>query len=94
MVMTSGVPLFVASKLLGKNVNFLRWGLQKNRFPFGCAVQTSVDPERWSYHVSPQGLAKYLGITVAEITELAEAFKEDKRQARTTKKGALNGLEN
>ena len=49
------VPTAVAARILGKSENFIRFGLQQGRLPFGSAVKTAKD--RWSYHISPLLLA-------------------------------------
>ena len=43
------VPTAVAARILGKSENFIRFGLQQGRLPFGSAVKTAKDP--WSYHM-------------------------------------------
>ena len=34
------VPTAVAARILGKSENFIRFGLQQGRLPFGSAVKT------------------------------------------------------
>lgn len=46
------------AKILNKSVQFVRIGLQKERFPFGTAV---LIDKQWSYHISPKLLAEYIG---------------------------------
>lgn len=53
-----------AAKLMDKSQQFVRIGLQRNRLPFGAAVQN--ESGRWSYHISPNKFYEYMGIK-AEI---------------------------
>ena len=69
------VPTVIAARLLGKSENFIRFGLQQGRLPFGSAVKTGKD--RWSYHVSPPLLAQYTGIPLGQIVSMVEEFGED-----------------
>lgn len=45
----------IAGKYLGKPAQFIRWGLQTGKLPFGVAVKT----KRWSYHISGKALVHY-----------------------------------
>ena len=74
--MPKKVPTAVAARLLGKSENFIRFGLQQGRLPFGSAVQTAK--ERWSYHISPILLANYTGVPLGQIMNLIEEYGEDK----------------
>ena len=49
-----------AAKMMDKSQQFVRIGLQRNRLPFGTAVQN--DSGRWSYHISPNKFFEYMGI--------------------------------
>ena len=64
------VPTAVAARILGKSENFIRFGLQQGRLPFGSAVKTAKD--RWSYHISPLLLANYSGVALGQIITLIE----------------------
>ena len=70
------VPTAVAARILGKSENFIRFGLQQGRLPFGSAVKTAKD--RWSYHISPLLLANYSGVALGQIITLIEEYGEDK----------------
>ena len=70
------VPTVIAARLLGKSEDFIRFGLQQVRLPFGSAVNTAKD--RWCYHISPLLLANYTGIPLGQIVRLIEDYGEDK----------------
>ncbi len=54
------VPVTVAAKYLDVNPQYLRIGLQRNRLPFGSAVQVSGREDgRWSYQISPGALINW-----------------------------------
>ena len=67
--MVKRVSTALAARIIDKAENYVRFGLQQQRLPFGTAVQTGVN--RWSYHISPKLLADYTGVTIEEIEELA-----------------------
>ena len=69
-----------AARLLDKCEDYVRWGLQQGRLPFGTAVQTA--PKRWSYHISPKLLADYTGLSVDEI--LRTCSQENEAQKKMT----------
>lgn len=47
------------AELLKKSEQWVRIGLQRERLPFGFAVQMSSE---WSYHISRHKVYEYLGI--------------------------------
>ena len=49
-----------ASKLMGVSPQFIRVGLQKEKLPFGYAVQISAN--RWTYFISKQKFLEHTGI--------------------------------
>lgn len=53
-----------AAELLGVSQQFLRIGLQQDKFPFGTAVKTS--PSRYTYYISADRLLAYLGAKLDE----------------------------
>ena len=63
--MVKRVSTALAARIIDKSEDFIRWGLQQGRLPFGTAVQTA--PKRWSSHVSPKLLSDYTGVSVEEI---------------------------
>lgn len=69
------VPTAVAARILGKAEDFIRFGLQQGRLPFGSAVKTGKD--RWSYHISPLLLANYSGMPLGRIVEMIEEAGDD-----------------
>ena len=69
------VPTLIAAKLLGKAEDFIRFGLQQGRLPFGMAVKTGKD--RWSYHISPKLLADYTGVPLGVIVNMIEEYGDN-----------------
>ncbi len=67
--MITRISTATAARVIDKAEDFIRFGLQQNRLPFGTAVQTG--PKRWSYHISPKLLADYSGLTVEEIARIS-----------------------
>ncbi len=59
---TKCVPPKVAAAMLGKGVMFVCMGLRNQRFPFGTAT-LGANGKRWSYHISPDKFAQYLGVS-------------------------------
>ena len=68
--MVKRISTATAAKLIDKAEDYIRFGLQQGRLPFGTAVQTGA--KRWSYHISPKLLADYTGATLAEIEAMCE----------------------
>ena len=50
-----------ASVLMGVSEQFLRVGLQQDKFPFGYAVKNKG---RWTYYISPTKFTEATGIRV------------------------------
>ena len=46
-----------AAAILGVTPQFLRLGLQQDRFPFGTAVKM----KRWAYYINPEKFYAYRG---------------------------------
>ncbi len=65
------VPCDLAAKILGKGIDFIRYGLQQKAFQFGVAVKTSSS---YTYHISPYLLSQYIGTSEPEI-EIEEETK-------------------
>ena len=76
--MVRKIPTAVAAKILGKGEDFIRFGLQQGRLDFGTAVKTGEN--RWSYHISPKGLAEYSGFPLMRIEQMVEEYGEDKEE--------------
>ena len=51
-----------AAKILGKSADFIRVGLQLNRFPFGTAVPPKKKGGRWNYIIIESSFLEYAGI--------------------------------
>lgn len=47
-----------AAERMNKSQQFIRIGLQRNAFPFGCAVKMS---SKWTYHISRKKFEEYMG---------------------------------
>lgn len=65
------VPVKVAAKLLDVSESYIRVGLQRNRLPFGTAVQ--ITDKKWTYQISPGLLQEYI-----EGKSLKNYFEENK----------------
>ena len=50
-----------AAKIMEKDVMFVRIGLQRGILPFGRAILTQTNPDRWSYHISRKKFEEYMG---------------------------------
>lgn len=55
--MKEKLTILEASKIMNVSPQFLRIGLQKDKFPFGFAVKME---KKWSYYVSKVRLENYL----------------------------------
>lgn len=56
--MKGNISIKEAARMMNKSEMFVRLGLQRRLLPIGTAIQTS---SRYSYHISPELLKKYLG---------------------------------
>lgn len=65
--MIKNIKVEQAAMLLGKRPQFIRIGLQEGRLPIGVAIKGR---SRWTYHITPGGLADYMHITRAELEDL------------------------
>lgn len=52
------VPIPIASEYLGTSQQYIRVGLQRERLPFGSAVQVG-NKKTWTYQISPGALIKW-----------------------------------
>lgn len=59
--MKGNLPVAEAARLMNKNPQFVRVGLQKGILPFGYAVQTS---SKWTYFISAVKFTEFTGIKV------------------------------
>ena len=64
------LPVTTAAKLMSKNPAFIRIGLQKGIFPFGCAIQ--MESGKWSYYISPVKFAEYTGCKLSNASAMGE----------------------
>lgn len=55
-----------AARIMKKNAEYIRLGLQKKQLPFGSAVQK--EDGKWSYHIVPIKFYDYMGMKMEEIT--------------------------
>lgn len=73
------VPVTIASKYLGVSPQYIRIGLQRERLPFGSAVQTSGKEDgHWSYQISPSALINW-----KEGKSLQDWISENKTYLKT-----------
>ncbi len=54
-----------AAALMGVSAQYIRIGIQQGILPFGCAVK--VGGERYTYYISPQKFAEYIGVPVETV---------------------------
>lgn len=60
-----------AAKRMGKNPQYVRYGLQQGRLPFGSAVKTGE--KNWDYQISEDALEAYLSGSIM----LKEIFNKE-----------------
>lgn len=75
MSRTKCVPPKVAAAMLGKGVMFVYMGLRNQRLPFGTAT-LGANGKRWSYHISPEKFASYLGVSRAIVERACLQYAE------------------
>ncbi len=77
------VPIQVAATLLGKSINFVRWGLQQGKLPFGYAVKNpETIRDRYSYWIDPGMLAVMTGKSLEELEALSNAYRDKVKEDR------------
>ncbi len=77
------IPIQVAALVMGKSVNFIRWGLQQERLPIGYAVKNPESlRDRYSYYIDPQMLAALTGRTIEELKDMAAAYRARNKASR------------
>lgn len=52
-------PVQKAAKIMGKNVSFIRIGLQRGILPIGSAIQGETG--QWTYYISPKLFKDFTG---------------------------------
>lgn len=60
-----------AAALLGKSTLFVRESMRRGTLPIGTAEQLPGS-SRWTFIISPQALADYLGCNVRDLYETSE----------------------
>lgn len=58
--MEKKISILKASKLMGKSQQFLRVGLQRGIFSFGCAIKREKST-KWNYYINPTKFYEYIG---------------------------------
>ncbi len=59
--MSGKIPPTEAARLMGKSPQFVRCGLQQDKFPFGTAVKMG---KQWSYYINKNKFLEYISGTV------------------------------
>ena len=54
---TKKIPPTEAARKMGVSPQFIRCGLQQNKFPFGVAVKMN---KQWAYYINESKFNKYL----------------------------------
>lgn len=54
----NNISIAEAAKHMGKSQQFVRIGLQRDKFPFGTAIKMS---SKWTYYINPQQFENYIG---------------------------------
>ena len=62
-----------AAMVIGKNSQYIRYGLRAKRLDYGSAVKIGV--KNWTYHIAPEKLCQCEGITMEEARRRIEAYK-------------------
>ncbi len=65
-----------AALLMSVGPQFVRVGIQQGVLPFGTAVKISGD--RYTYYISPNKLAEYVGVDVKALVEWICEIRERK----------------
>lgn len=65
-----------AALLMSVGPQFVRVGIQQGILPFGTAVKISGD--RYTYYISPNKLAEYVGVDVKALVEWICEIRERK----------------
>jgi len=59
-----------AAAIMGKDQLFVREAMKRGLLNIGVAMLMPGSRVRWSYFISPQLLAEYLGITIDQLWEM------------------------
>lgn len=81
------IPIQVVAALIGKSINFVRWGLQQQRLPYGYAVESETSlKKRYSYYIKPIELSKETGKSLEELEALSNAYRAKEKESRLRRK--------
>lgn len=81
------IPIQVVAALIGKSINFVRWGLQQKRLPYGYAVESEVsNKKRYSYYINPIALSEETGKSLKELEALSNAYRAKEKESRVRRK--------
>lgn len=64
-----------AAKIMQKEAQYIRLGLQQKSLDFGSAVQKPNG--KWSYHLVPRGLQQYMRLTEEEFEDRLRKVREE-----------------
>ncbi len=67
MIRAQTMSVETTAKIIRKDPQYVRLGLQQGRFPFGTAVQKPNG--RWTYSIIAPKVYEYAGIKEGEINE-------------------------
>ena len=79
------IDIVTAAQVIGRCVDFIRWGLQQGTLPFGVAVKCQRPKGGrgcYSYLIDARKLADFAGVPVEFIMELNREVKTRRREAR------------
>ena len=62
------ITIVQTAKLIGKSPEYVRYGLRSGELGFGSAV--GMPSGKYSYHVSENKLADYMGMTIEQMLEV------------------------
>ncbi len=64
MIRAKTISVETAAKIIRKDPQYVRLGLQQGRFPFGTAIQKPNG--RWTYNIIEPKVYEYAGINMKE----------------------------
>ena len=80
------IDIYTAAQVIGRCVDFIRWGLQQGALPFGVAVKCQRPKggsgKHYTYLIDARKLAEFSGESVEFIMELNRQVKTRRREAR------------
>jgi len=78
MTQTARVPVNIASELLGLSIVSVQGALINKALPIGGAWKNE-NSTCYTYHISPQQLALYIGITKEDIAKFCTNESKEKQ---------------